>query len=92
MDENIVKIDVTFEPIKHFDVLLDLISHNHMYPLYFMKKDNHPDTLAVVDNYNYYDKETHTPTWRLYDRPGSEGQVGQNHLSMTLICFKLLCK
>ena len=41
-----------------------------------MKKDKKPDTLAVINN---YDNHTHIQTWRLYDRPGSEGRVGQSH-------------
>ena len=30
-----------------------------MYPLYFIKKDKEPDTLAVIDNYNFCDTHTH---------------------------------
>ena len=47
-----------------------ILSQNHLYPLYFMKEDEKPDTLAVIDNYNFYDRRT----WRL----GPESQVGEN--------------
>ena len=47
-----------------------------------MKKDEKPDTLAVINNYNFCDNHTHIhtdrQTWQLYDRPGPEGQVGEN--------------
>ena len=43
-----------------------------------MKKDDKPDTLAVIDNYNFYDRHTYIRTWQLFDRPGPEGQVGEN--------------
>ena len=42
-----------------------------------MKKEDKPDTLAVIDIYNFYDTHTYTWTWQLYDRPGPEGQVGE---------------
>ena len=32
------------------------------YPVYFMKKDKKPDTLAIIDNYNFYDRQTHIQT------------------------------
>ena len=36
-----------------------------------MKKDKKPDTLAVINNYNYNDRHKHIHTdrrtWRLYD-------------------------
>ena len=28
-----------------------------------MKKDKKPDTLAVIDNYNFYDRHTHIHTY-----------------------------
>ena len=31
---------------------------NGAYPVQFMKKDEKPDTLAVIDNYNFCDKHT----------------------------------
>ena len=31
-----------------------------------MKKDKKPDTLAVIDNYKFYDRQTHKQT----DKPG----------------------
>ena len=32
---------------------------NGAYPVYFIKKDKKPDTLANIDNYNFYDRQTH---------------------------------
>ena len=32
-----------------------------------MQKDEQ-NTLAIIDNYNFYDTPTYTRTWRLYDR------------------------
>ena len=49
-----------------------------------MKKDEKPDTLAVIDDYNFHDRHTCIQTWRLYDRPGPEGRVGEN------VAFKIL--
>ena len=43
-----------------------------------MKKDEKPDSSAVIDNYNFYDRQTYIQTWQLYDRPGPEGQVRKN--------------
>ena len=43
-----------------------------------MKKDVKPDTFAVINNYNFYDRHTDRRTWRLYDRPGPEDRVGEN--------------
>ena len=40
-----------------------------------MKKDDKPDTLAVINNYNFYERHTHLRTWQLYNRP--EGRVGE---------------
>ena len=46
-----------------------------------MKKDEKPDILAVINNYNFYDRQTNRETnrriWRLYDQPGPEGRVGE---------------
>ena len=46
-----------------------------------MKKDQNSDHLAIIDDYNFCDTHTYThtdrQTWRLYDRPGPEGQVGE---------------
>ena len=47
-----------------------------------MKNDTKPDTLAVINNYNFNDRHTHIRTWRLYDRPGPEGRVGENENSV----------
>ena len=48
-----------------------------------MKKDEKPDILAVINNYNFYDRQTNRETnrriWRLYDQPGPEGPIGENH-------------
>ena len=35
------------------------------------------DTLAIIDNHNFYDRHTYIRTWRLYDHPGPEGKVGE---------------
>ena len=43
-----------------------------------MMKDNKLDTFAVINNYNFSERHTHIRTWRLYDRPGPEGQFGEN--------------
>ena len=35
--------------------------------------------MACIDNYNFYDRQTHTKnrrTWQLYDQPGQEVQAG----------------
>ena len=59
-----------------------------------MKKDKKPDTMADIDNYNFYDRQTdiHTDirTWRLYDRPGPEGRVSENLKFINYM--KLLCQ
>ena len=31
-------------------------------------KEDEQNTLAIIDNYNFYDTHTYTWTWRLYDR------------------------
>ena len=31
-----------------------------------------------MNNYNFCDRHTDRQTWRLYDRPGPEGRVGEN--------------
>ena len=41
----------------------------------FMKKEKNPDTFAVINNYNFYDRHTDIPTQQIYDRPSPEGQV-----------------
>ena len=43
------------------------------------KKEKNPDTLAVINNYNFCDTHTDKRTWRLYDRPGPEGRVCENN-------------
>ena len=43
-----------------------------------MKNDKKSNTLAIIDNYNFYDIHTDRRTWRHYDRPGPEGRVGEN--------------
>ena len=47
-----------------------------------MKKDEKPDTLAVINNYYFFDRHTHihtdSQTWRLYERPGPEGRLGEH--------------
>ena len=47
-----------------------------------MKKDGKPNTLAVIDNNNFYDTHTltHKRTWQLYDLPGPEGRVSENSI------------
>ena len=40
-----------------------------------------PDTLAVIDNHNFFDRHTYIRIRRLYDRPGPEGPVGENVLT-----------
>ena len=47
-----------------------------------VKKDQKPDTLAIIDSYNFCD----TWTWQLYDRPSPEGRVGENYLNMGHSC------
>ena len=49
-----------------------------------MYKDEKPDTLAVIDNYNFCDKHIYTRTWQLYDRPGPEGQSVEKTLYLRL--------
>ena len=39
-----------------------------------MEKDQKTNT---TDNYNFYDRHTYIWTWRLYDRHGPEGRVGE---------------
>ena len=43
-----------------------------------MKKDEKPDTLAIIDHSTFFDKHTDRRTCRPYDRPGPEGQVNEN--------------
>ena len=46
-----------------------------------MKKDEKPDTLAIIHNHNFCDKHTD----RLYDQLGPEGRVGENATNKHLI-------
>ena len=78
MDKNFIQIVITLEPIMHFDVLLDLeYSEPYLHTLFYEERQK-TDTLAVIDNYNSCDKQTHTPKLRLSDRPGPAGRVGEN--------------
>ena len=45
-----------------------------------MMKGKKPKTLGIINNYNFYDTHTYPRTWRLYDQPGPEGRVGENHM------------
>ena len=79
MDKNIVKIVLTFELIMQFWCpsrfrILTII----LPTLFYEERQKKTDTLAVLDNYNFCNKHTYTRTWRLYDRPGPEGHVGEN--------------
>ena len=61
MGKKVVKINVTFESLIQFWCpsrfrILRTIS------LYFMKKYKKPDTLAVIDNYNFCDTQTDVAT------------------------------
>ena len=44
-----------------------------------MKKDKKLDNLAIINNYNFYERHTYIRTWRLYDQPGPEGRVGEKN-------------
>ena len=35
----------------------------------FNKERQKPDTFAVINNYNFYDRHTYIRTWQLYDQP-----------------------
>ena len=48
-----------------------------------MKKYKKPDTLAVINNYNFCDIHTDRRTWLLYDQPGQEGRVGEKSFVST---------
>ena len=60
----------------NFDVLLDLDFLELYKPIYFMKKDKKPDTLAVLDNYNFFDIQT--------DRQGAEPVKSAN---LNEVCY-----
>ena len=36
------------------------------------------DTLAVINNCNFYDTQRQKQTWRFYDQHGPEGRVSEN--------------
>ena len=54
------------------------------------KRDRKHDTLVVIDDYNFYDRHTERQKWRLYDRPGPEGVVGENRKVSKYIFKKIL--
>ena len=52
-----VKVDKVVKLVRGGSVI------NGAYPVYFMKKDKQKlDNLAVIDNYNFYDRQTHKQT------------------------------
>ena len=44
------------------------------------KKIQNCHHLAIIDNYNFYDKQPDRRTWQLYDWPGPEGRVDKNSI------------
>ena len=77
MDKNVHKIVETFGRIIQFYVLLDLESSEPHLPTLFYKERHKSDTLAVIDNHNFYDTQTQKRTLWLYDQPSPEGRVGE---------------
>ena len=70
MDGNFLKNHWFFNRSFDFDAPLDLkyIEPYTTTHSIFMKKTNkNPDSLAVNDYYNFYDRHSDRVTWRLYD-------------------------
>ena len=66
-----------------FDVLLDLESSEPCLPTLVYEEKQKPDTLATINNYNFYEWQTYMRTWRLHDQP-----VGGEEKNLNKGCAK----
>ena len=56
-----------------------------------MKKDDKPDTLAVIEHYNFYDRHTDRRAWRIYDRPRVSENYNNNKIFKIYAHFLSIC-